>query len=158
IHNLGIQLKPFGSYFAFSHFPLGYWLVAAVTLLAVLGLFACGNWTSAVPRRACLCGIGLAALGVLLGIGPFLPMRGVARTQFYAAPCEAALLALCLAFMCSWFGKRLGFLALACGVGLLAANSSVESHQGQDATPQPISFEKTVRIFEQIHALSPSFD
>src|SRR5262249_18378843 len=82
------------------------------------------------------------------------------RTQFFSAPAQAALLALALGLVCRCFPATAGRALLALGVGLLASNATMAALQSQEqvAAAADVRFEKTVHVFQQIHALVPHFD
>jgi hypothetical protein len=137
----------------------GYAVAAVLALVVGLGLLmAWPARPSAFPRRRqYLLALGLAGLAFLAGLVPFLHVTCVFRTQFYATPGLAVLLAaaLCLAGAC--LGRRLGPVVVAAAVAVLAANAVAESFAEQHARRQAseASFVRLAHIFRQIHAVYP---
>jgi hypothetical protein len=139
---------------------LFHYLVVALLAFALTGLTlwwvsrGSHRWPSV---RVCLTGLGLATAGVLLALLPFFPLPGTGRTQFYAAPAEAVLLALGLALVLRPLsGQARGVLAAA-AVAVLAARATIDSYYIQDNTSRYVCYEKTVYMLQQLHAVSPTY-
>jgi hypothetical protein len=160
VSHLRTQGEPFLTWFQGFQFDAGYWLLAGAGLAAAAAVAAVliAGRVSGGGYRGYLVGPGVAALAAVGGLAPFLPIPWVFRTQFYAAPAEAALIALGLAAPCSVLGRRAGGVAFALAVGLLAANSAAEARRSQDRADRHVNFVKTVRILRQVHAVAPALD
>jgi hypothetical protein len=129
-------------------------LLALVIVVAVLGL-AVRPLERPAPRRGYVLGLGIAALAILLGVVLFMPVAGLWRTQYFAGPGQAALVAIALGLLGSLLPGRPGQWLVVATTGILVANATAASLRSQDSAAAPIRFEKTVHIFRQIHGLSP---
>jgi hypothetical protein len=154
--NLRAQSEPFLSWFQGMQFGPGYRAVAALAAAAAVAAVLLAGGGSGERRRRGLVGLGAAAAVALAGVVPFLTFPWVFRTQFYAAPGEAALIAVALGLVCGLAGRRAGRVALAVVVAALAANSAAEARRSQDTADKFTSFVKSVRILQQVHAASPA--
>jgi hypothetical protein len=161
LRNLTIQLKAGLSYFDTSGAALVYWKATTGILALAVALVGLAAWggrgETATRRRHYLLGLCVATLAFLLGLVPFIHLPTLLRTQFIAAPGRAVVLACLVCLGSSWLGHRAGGTILAGCVGLLAANASAEALLGQQKAraSSQVSFERTVDIYRQIHALSP---
>jgi hypothetical protein len=161
-HNLGVHLEAGLSNFQVTGAVAQHWKAAAALLVLVAALAALVRWraraAAALPRRQYLVAVGLAGLALLLGIVPFLSMPYVFRTQYYAAPGLAVLLAGALCLAGSLLGRRLGPAAVVAALALLAANATAESfsEQHQRREQSPAHFERMAHVFRQIHAVYPN--
>jgi hypothetical protein len=159
LHCLGAQLSPFLTYFEVNNSLAGHGLVGlcALALAALLLALPAARAPLPWPRRQQLLALGLAALAVLLGIAPFVYLPSVFRTQFFSAPAQAALLAVALGLVVRFLPARLGRWALVGAVGLLAGNATVATWRSQESARAnaDILFEKTVHVFQQVHAFAP---
>ncbi len=158
--NLLAQLKPAMVYFAGPrHLAAyaGYWLAMLVPIAAGLWLTARGNRPTA-SRRPYVWGVVLAATTALFGVLPFVHLRGAFRTQFFAAPGYAALLAMGLGLVATWVRGRAGSFIVPVCTALLVADATVGSLGSQETIRRAssISFEKTVHVFQQVHGLCPT--
>jgi hypothetical protein len=151
--------EPLKTYFKFNKLPQSYWLWALPVLAAVaVGLWIMARRQATLPSsRVLLWSMALAAAGILLGICPFLHLQGAARTQFYAAPCQATLIAVAVSLICRHFPRRTHVLGFAVVIAALAANLTAKSHHAQDTEYRPLTFDKLVHAFQQLHSLSPRF-
>lgn len=160
IANLGLHLSASLTCFQSSGAATLYWRPAAITLAIATVLAILGGWRLAgrSQRRQYLVVAGVAAIALLLGSAPFLTMSHLFRTQFYSAPGWAVLLAAAFCLAGSWLGRRVGTAAVAVAVGLLTANATAESFAVQEVRHLllPYNFERTVRVFRQIHAVCPN--
>lgn len=158
--NVRLQLGTLLNYFQTSGALALHWRTAAVVLgLASLAVGLAAWRSGSRPGwRPCMLGLGLAALAVLLGTVPFLHLPTTFRTQFLAAPGQAVLLACSLGLSASLLGRRGGAVFMAACVGLASANVTGESlrSQKQLQDSDPVRFERTVNVFRQMHALSPT--
>ena len=157
VTNLGVQSEAFFSWFGGFHVPTGYWLIALAASVAVIAAVAscAGSGGGERPRRY-LAGLAIALAASVAGLVPFLPIPGLFRTQFLAAPGEAVVIALALGLVCARLGRRLGPVVMCAAVALLAANSAVENRRFQERADKTINFVKTVRILRQVHTISPN--
>jgi hypothetical protein len=109
-------------------------------------------------ERVYLGAVALAAVAILCGAVPFLPLQGtMLRTQFIVAPAEATLLALLIHAAARSLPARLRAPAISIAVGLMAANATVAAVQARERDRSPVRFERTVHLFRQVHGVSPSF-
>jgi hypothetical protein len=154
--NLRLQLSS-----ALTYFQITAGETHARSALLALGLAAAlvGLALGRPPprRRGYLLGLGLAALATLLGTAPFLHIPTTGRTQFFAAPGQAVLLACGICLVAELLGRWAGVATAAAAVGVLAASGTRESLREQELAraQRGVSFESTVRVFRQIHALAP---
>ena len=82
-------------------------------------------------------------------------IAGSWRTQYVAAPGQAAFVAVALALLGSLLPGRAGQWLVVGTTGILAANATASSLHSQDLADTPIRFEKTAHVFRQVHGLSP---
>jgi hypothetical protein len=160
LNNLKLHLKAGLVNFQMTGGAVHFWKEGLAVLAlgcSVVGLTA---WRpAAVPRRRSYVMIlGLSALALLLGTLPYLPIAFVFRTQFFAAPGQAVLVAGGLCLVAGFLGRRMGEPVVAATVGLLVANATGETFAGQqrDRRASQVNFERTVHIFRQIHAVCPN--
>jgi hypothetical protein len=158
--NFGSHLKAGLSNFQTSgavlvHWKSAVWAFVLVLLLVVLAVERTAP--RGLPRLRYVLALGMSALAMLLGLLPFLHISTLARTQFFAAPGRAVLLACFLCLVGSLLGRR-GAAVVAVCLGLLAANSAAEAIASQEhnRASAPRHFEGTARILRQIHAVSPN--
>jgi hypothetical protein len=130
------------------------WMVAFA--LAFGAVAAAKNFGPRIDPRACLFGMAASGLANVLAILPFLPMSTMWRTQYFAAPAQAAFLAFGLALVGSLMSRQLGRFAVATATALIAANVTAQSFNNQQISGPVIRFERTVHVFEQVHAVSPN--
>lgn len=103
-------------------------------------------------------GMALGGAALLLGALPFLHIPHLFRTHFLAAPGEATLLAFLIAFTGNRLPVRFSrWFNVACA-STLAAMAAVAAFRDQTEQRRyaNIYFEKTVHIFQQVHALAPT--
>ncbi len=156
-HNLTACLMLGLAYFQWPTSPREYWLswLAAFVLGAVL-LTGAARLPEAGGRRGAYgLGLGVAALGLLLGIAPFVHLNTPWRTQYFAGPGQAASLAFAIGLLGSVLPGWRGRCVVVAITGLLVANATAASLRSQDSSGALVRFEKTAHIFRQIHALSP---
>jgi hypothetical protein len=154
---LRAQLKPIAVYFSRSNSWRGYsgYAIGGLALASLAVLLA---RRSLVVERVKLLAVFWAAVAVLCGVLPFIPLEGqVLRTQFIVAPAEATLIALVIGFGVRIVPARIRAPLVATGVGLISANAIVAAVQIQERHPSPVRFERTVHLFRQVHATAPSF-
>ena len=135
------------------------WGLLSIVLTALFIWLVVSPAGQKLPARTWWTSMGGALLALFLGALPFLPVSGLFRTHFFAAPADAALVAITLGFFGSLFPQRIGlwiFGGLTC---VLVGHSTVASLREQKAAiaSQNVYFEKTVHIFDQVHSLSPKF-
>jgi hypothetical protein len=155
--NLRLQLGSALAYFRTTAGAAhGRSALLALALAAALVGLALGKRPA--RRHGYLLALGLAALATLLGMLPFLHMPTTLRTQFFAAPGQAVLLACGICLAAELLGRWVGVATAAAAVGVLAASGTRESLREQELAraQRGVSFESTVRVFRQIHALAPS--
>jgi hypothetical protein len=155
--NLQIHLAPILDYFELLALWKVYVAYAWLTLVfAVLVVVAARRWRTREPLH--LAGIGVSAVAILFGVLPFLPMASTPRTQFIVAPAEATFLALLLGLLVRVLPARIGVATAALLTGVVAASSTVYAYRVQQENPSSIRFERTVHLFQQVHAIAPSFE
>jgi hypothetical protein len=161
--NLGLRLRTALGQFHMTGAALVHWKSAGWALVLVLLLVGLAVWraagTEALPRRRYLVALGVSAVAMLLGLLPFLHISQAFRTQFFAVPAQSVLLACLLCLVGGLLGRRAGGAAVAVCLALLAANATAEaiSEQEHARACSVVNFERTVRIFRQLHAvLGPS--
>src|SRR5262249_25026202 len=154
IRHAHLHLDAFFTYFHHLSAAREYWLPALIALLLV-GMAA---WVMLWKRPrgatlgACLLGILLSALAVVCGVAPFFHLATRFRTQFFAAPGEAALLACALGGLTALLPARLGRTLCIAAAAVLVAGVTAAMHRSQDAVRPCVSFEKTVHVFAQLRA------
>jgi hypothetical protein len=155
-HHLRLQFDAFRTFFQGVLPSHAYWLPWAVALLLVAAVLrAVAPALRCRPSlRAYLLGALLAGLAALGGIAPFFHLPTLFRTQFFAAPGEAALLACAIGLLAALLPLRLGRACWVACTGLLVAGATAAAHRSQDQLHTPISFEKTVHVLEQVRAAS----
>lgn len=108
------------------------------------------------PRRRRLtlrCG-AVALTAVVLAVLPFMHLSTSARTLLLAAPAHAALVTFIFLACLELWPQRLRQGVITATVAVVVAAGAVHSHRDQ-AKWKPIHFEKTARVFEQVHQLAP---
>jgi hypothetical protein len=152
----GTLLSTIGSYFNVSgsiprHW--GYWLLALA--LGVAAAVSVRDLPRRIRPRACLIGMGVAAFANILAIAPFLTLGTTWRTQYFAAPTQAVLVAFGLALIGSLMPRRLGRFVMMAVSAVLVASAGAQAWRSQEDVRSAVRFEKTVHIFNQVHAISP---
>jgi hypothetical protein len=155
--NLRLQLGTGLSYFRTTA-GAAHGRSALLALALAAGLVGLALGKRPARRRGYLLALGLAALALLLGTLPFLHMPTTFRTLYFAAPGQAVLLACGICLAAELLGRWVGVAAAAAAVGVLAASGTRESLREHELAraQRGVSFERTVRVFRQIHALAPS--
>ena len=146
------------TYFAWGGAPRRYALTAGVALAAALAVLWLqrNRGPARRPRRAHLLGVAVAAVAVLLGTAPFVHLQDLFRTQYFAAPAQAALVACVIGVVWAMVPGRLGsVLAAAVSAGLVV-NATVGSYEAQNHCGSPVRYERVAHAFEQVHHLSPT--
>lgn len=161
IENLKLHLGAPLAYFTDFSLPGSDWPSALLALLLAAMVFALstGNAVQRLSFKTYSKGIGAAVLALLLGTLPFLPVSGLFRTHFFAAPADAALVAIALGLVGSLFPRRTGMWIFGTLICVLVGHSTLASLREQKAAiaSENVYFEKTVHIFNQVHSLSPKF-
>jgi hypothetical protein len=157
VHNLGAHLMLGLAYFEWPALPGEYWRswVAAFAVAAAALAGAARRPEPEGRRRAYGLGLGVAALGLCLGLAPFVHLTTSWRTQYFAAPGQAASLAFAIGLLGSALPGWLGRGVVVAIASLLAANATALSLRSQEAPGALVRFEKTAHVVRQIHALSP---
>src|SRR5262249_12816057 len=123
LRNLKLQLQAGLSYLQTSGAALVHWRWAAWVLALVLVMVWLAVWCApaAGPSRGrlSLVVLGLAALAVLLGSLPFIPLQGLPRTQYFVAPGRAVLMACLLCLAGDLLGRRAGWVLVGGCLGML---------------------------------------
>jgi hypothetical protein len=110
-----------------------------------------------IGARACLIGMAIAVVANVLAIAAYIPLSTTWRTQYFAAPIQAAFMALGIGLVCSATPRFLNRLGVAALTAIFVANLTASSWHAQENADPRVRFEKTVHIFEQVHALSTDF-
>jgi hypothetical protein len=155
--SLRLHLGTFLNYFQRTA-SAGHGQSALVALAAAAALVGLALGRRPARRRGYLLALPLAAAAMVLGTAPFLHIQAPFRTEFFTAPGQAVLLACGICLAAELLGRWVGVATAAAAVGLLAANCTRETCREQDLSraQHPINFEKTVHVFQQIHALAPA--
>lgn len=151
--------EPMKSYFQPISASAGHlWSGAVILIVAAIGISfaACRNGSLNSLRTKCA-GLLVALAAVVLGLLPFVPLRTLWRTQFYAAPGEAALLALSIGLLCGQLPGRIGRFLFSGAVAFVAGSATIQAYVHQDQQPREVTYEKTVHILQQLQALSPHY-
>lgn len=160
LRNLQLHLRAGLTNFQLADSLRTSWKAALATLVIVMVLVAIAAWRTVELSKRRHYGIilGISASALLLGIVPGLPLPGVFRTQFFAAPGQAVFLAGTLCMVGSLFGCRAGNAIVVITVGLFAANSTSAaiSAQWHARASSPITFERTTHVLRQIHGICPN--
>ena len=161
IENLKLHLEAPLAYFADLSLPGSDWPCGLLALLLAAMFFALNTKNSEhnLSVKTYFASIGTAVLALVLGILPFLPVSGLFRTHFFAAPADAALVAIAMGLLGSFFPHRIGHWVSGSLISVLVAHSTLSSLREQKTTiaSENVYFEKTVHIFKQVHSLSPTF-
>jgi len=156
IKNLRRHLEPFQTFFDFQPDASSHWLPACVVFAATASAVWWLSRSDQITKPAqWLVVIGVATLGVVLAVAPYAHVAGNERTQFFAAPALAVLAAALFGAGTSVLPKRLAQLVFCTAIGVLCGNATAQSLRSQSAD-KGVTYEKTVHVFEQIHALSPT--
>jgi hypothetical protein len=155
LRNASNVLSGILTYFSFPESFSEHWLAWVLAFALTFVAIVIVKDDCRIRPRICLAALGIAALANILALAVFLSFPNTARTQYFAAPAQAALLALAIVLMCSWMPRRLANVSLAAVAALLSANLTARSWEVQQRMQFPIHFEKTVHVFEQIHVVSP---
>ena len=162
--NLLLHLQPSLNYFAFNGVQKywGYGLSLIVVVLMLLALLRLPQWTQenldeGLSRRQYLLCSLTAALAVLLGIGCYVNFKDLARTQFYAAPAQATLLAFLIELTASYFTARARFFFATASTAAIVFLAGTSSMDYQNTFNTDVRFEKIIHIFQQVQALAPHF-
>jgi hypothetical protein len=158
LKNAWLHLSPFFAYFGAFRSPVVYWpyTLATVTLVLAMYWLQIRRMNVQTSRRALLIALALGLLGIIFSIVPFLHIPLVFRTHFFAAPAEAVFLASLVCLVASFFPRdvattlAVAFIALLSG---LSVSASLRS-QGLAKADAPISFEKVVRVYQQLNAVT----
>jgi hypothetical protein len=132
----------------------GYWLLAVGLAVAAAALVR--DSARRVHPSAWLVGTAVAAAANILAVAPFTLFGTVDRAQYFAVPAQAAFVACGLGLLVSIMPFRVGRIAATAVLGLLVANAGALAWRSQEAAGASIRFDKTVHVFEQVHAISPS--
>ncbi len=160
VDNIVTQVRPAFAFFQVApgeQSYLGYGAVAAV--VAMTAVLVSGRGRVASPsRRGLAIETTIAAILFLLSIVPYFKFPYVLRTQFFAAPAEAAFWACAIGFFGTFVSSRLrnawmlaatGFLVLLATTGaIFAQRNSVKAGTSMD-------FTKLVYIYQQVHTAAP---
>ena len=135
---------------------LGPWLLA-FGLASTLVWLKPGRTESRPSLYARCVGIGLALMVSLLGMLPFLHIREPFRAMFFAAPGQAVFVASVVGLIGIFAHRKLTTALMAACVGLMAAGATAMAEKSQAVLQETssVTFEKAVRIFDQVHALAP---
>lgn len=138
----------------YGRFALAFYAAALLAGAAVL--FAARRRSGALSLQT----LGLACAGAvlahLLGLLPFLHL-GLDRSQYFAAPGQVLAVACILLAATRLVPRQGGVLVLVLLVAAISGVAAKRSYRYQ-TYPAAIGFEKTVRVFEQIHAFAPRFE
>ncbi|MFV0446087.1 MAG: hypothetical protein ACK5Q5_21125 [Planctomycetaceae bacterium] len=151
------QLFAIKDYFGFrdlSEFP--HYGSALLGLLCVLGLFWVIRTDSRrTEKRRLRWLLVWAAAALLLGVAPFVHIPIVFRTQYFAIPGQALLLAALLSLVSTFLLPRRPQLMASALLGLLAFNGILDAHRLQDSQLNRPNFDRLAHVFQQIRSLAP---
>jgi hypothetical protein len=130
---------------------------ASAVLIACLSLLGMA-WSrgSSASRRVFLGTAGVACLAIVLAVLPFVSLGGYFRTLLYAAPAQAVLVTCVIGGLAAFFPRAGRAAVAAVGATALVMAGVQENVRLQNAVPSN-RFVDVVRVFEQIHAVSPGF-
>jgi hypothetical protein len=160
IRNVWTQIQPlvaFGEVTAGEQTFLGYGVAAATVASLALWVVA-GRQTESSSRRVLLSSIGIAAVACLLAVVPYFKFPYVLRTQFFAAPAQAAFWALVIGLVVSFLGfaARRIVLALTGGLLVLIATTGAMFTQNDSVNRgTSVNFAKLVYVYQQVHDQAP---
>jgi hypothetical protein len=141
-------------------FARGIRRTAGVSRLAADGVAGRLPETPPLARlRRSAIGAAAAVLAGLAALAPFLPLGSAFRTEFLAAPGQAALLAFAVgaaAALLPRYGRAGAGLALT-GWLLACATACAWADQRRAHDDGPVSFETSVDVVEYVHAVSPQY-
>lgn len=134
----------------------GYGLTVALLAFVIMWLF--GKQTIyPSTRRPYFVGLIVSAIAIVLGVIPFCVLKGILRTQFFAASAQATLWALTIALGASFAPKAYRrWLEISLCV-VLVAIAAAGSMLYQKTVNVDIRFEKIVHIFQGIRSIAPEF-
>ena len=148
------HFKPIELYFKVSDSLLSY---STVGLLIFVVVATAVWWVGKYDKRSSIAlsilVFVISALGILFAIAPYSHIAGVERTQFFASPSQAVLVAFTIGILGYYSPRLVASLSIGPVIGLLAANATVESYHLQDRKFH-VTYDKTVHVCQQILALS----
>lgn len=158
VKHLGMQFGAIEDYFepksfrAFTHYGVALLAVGLTWLLLRLQPSS-GERTP--PRQHMRRGVMLGCLVILLGVLPFFHMHSVFRTQFFALPGQAVILALIVGLLTTRAPARWARFVPTFGVGFLVFNGTLTAYWLQDSRIEHPSFERMTHVLQQIHGVAP---
>ena len=154
LSNLYFHLLPTVRSLSFSFdFQENIAIALTVFALATSAVWISGSYDERQKAHVLLKVVGIAALGIFLGVGLYSHMKGNERTQFFAGPFQAVFIAMILGSVYLLLSKSMARATLSLIVGFVAASSTVASFREQDKTYH-ITYDKLVHVSQQIRALS----
>jgi hypothetical protein len=164
--NFITHLEPVRQYYAPSgpmRWPLKgpFWVPGLIATVGFCTLCAVASWrrsASASPRRTLL-GVGLGCVAMQCGLLPFFFIWHNFRTQFFAAPGVAALLACVVGSIVAFVPGRTRTCAGMVLAGWMVATTTVAAWtmQRRAQTTAAATFAKAIDVFDQVRSLSPKF-
>ncbi len=160
VDNIVTQVRPALAFFQVSPGEQRYLAYgAAAAVVAMVAVLFAGK----IPIRKSfrhMLGIGTVASALVfaLSIIPYFKFPYVLRTQFFAAPAQAAFWAFALAFTVSFLWPRLQRASMVLGTGvlvLLATTSSTFAQANSINAGTSMDFTKLVYIYQQVHTAAP---
>lgn len=143
-------------YADFDPGALSYWIPGVVVALtATLAIGRLDQDEFKLERRTVSWLLAFAVTGLILAIAPYMHIVGNERTQFFAAPAVAVLVAGLAAAAVGFLPRRIARGAFAVAVGILCGNAAAQSMRVQSEV-KDVTFDKTVHVFEQIRAVCPT--
>ena len=159
VRHVGMQFGAIEDYFeprsfrAFSHY--GVALLAVGVLLLLFRIQRTDSSEQHPTRRQMRWGVFCGCVAILLGVLPFFHMHSVFRTQFFALPGQAVILALIVGLVSTRLPARWARLGPALGVGFLVFNGTLTAYHTQDERIEHPSFERMTHVLQQIEGIAP---
>ena len=148
------------SYFRDLQWPDAHWgwAIAAIGLTVAVCMLGFRRDSGFPNVKLHLKAVAWSVAALIVSVLLFLPIPNLLfRTHFYAAPVEAVILALLISLLGLFAGRRYGRWLMTGVTIVLVASSTVEGLSGQEKAKADagVYFEKTVRIYDQLHSLAP---
>jgi hypothetical protein len=152
------QMKPSFAFFAVpsAAFVSQYWPYGLVGVLLAIPLLL-GPATKLKLNQRFLLGLGIFVLADMLGVLLYSRFPSVLRTQFFAAPAQAVVLALLLIGLISVLPDKIKRVVLIISISATVFMVGVNTMAYQEQLFEPgIRFEYLVKAFQDLHRIAPS--